>query len=202
MARAGQLDRQNGRAPRRFLRFVEEHGLAIRHRAGLGTEGRLDPYEAASEFGVVIAKPDELQRLDPRDLAQIRLIDARAWSGSAQELPDGRVLVLLNPNQTPERAASTLMEEIAHAYFGHQPTALISAPMGLTNRTYVKAEEDEAFWTGAAALLPSSVVARAVWHEIPADALAQAYGVSLELVEFRIKTLRLWAWYRDRRAAA
>ncbi len=201
MAHTKRPDRQSGRASRTFLRFVEEHGMALRKQVGVGLEERLDPIAIAPKFGIVIGNLESLQ-LDQQDLQRLRTISARTWSGGAQELPDGRLQILLNPNQTPERAVITVMEEVAHAHFGHQPSFLVPDSAGLIGRTFDEADEDEAYWTGAAALLPSVVVARAVWRAVPAETLASTYGVSVELVEFRIKTLRLWPWYRVDRVAA
>lgn len=202
MPTAKRVDRQSGHAPRSFLRHVEEHGIALRQRAGLGPQDRLDPFAQQAVFDIVVVDPRSLESLDAADHENLRDIDARTWSGSGQPLPDGRLLVLFNPNQTPERAAVTVMEEVAHAHFGHHPSTLVVEPTGLVGRHYDAVAEDEAYWTAAAALLPSAVVARAVWNGVPVGALAAEYGVSAELVEFRIKTLRLWPWYRKRRVAA
>lgn len=194
-------DRETGRAPRGFLRFVEEHGIALRRQAGVGPRARLDPFATHEALGIIIARAGDLQGLDYEDLERLKTLDARTWSGSGQRLPDGRLLILLNPNQTPERAVITVMEEVAHVHFGHEPSALLAEPTGTWGRRYDATSEDEAYWTAAAALLPSQVIARAVWHRVPASTIATEYGVSRELVEFRIKTLRLWQHY-SRQAAA
>ncbi len=197
-----QLKRQSGVGTRAFLRFVEEHGMALRRQAGLGPRDRLDPFSATEAFGIVVVNPRDLEGLAKEDHDHLQGVNARTWSGGAQELPDGRLLILLNPNQTPERAVVTVMEEVAHAHFEHRPSTLLPEPTGLLGRHYNVEAEREAYWTAAAALLPSKVVAHAVWDLIPAEVFAAEYGVSVELVEFRIKTLRLWPWYCERRAAA
>lgn len=202
MTSARRIDRQSGRAPKSFLRFVEEHGIALRERAGLGKQGRLDPFACQSVFGIVILDPKSLTAFDAGDHDRLRDLDARTFSGGAYKLPDGRFMVMLNPNQTPERAAITIMEEVAHIHFGHKPTSLSAEPTDQPGRHYNATTEDEAYWTASAALLPSVVVARAVWNGVPAEDLSAEYGVSVELVEFRVKTLRLWPWYRKRRVAA
>lgn len=197
-----QPNRQTGRATRTFARTIEEHGIAIRQKAGLGRWEQLDPFALQASLNIVIADPRSLGQLTKEDHEQLPLIDARTWSGGAKELPDGRLLVVLNPNQTRERAVVTVMEEVAHAHIGHQPSPLSLNPDQLAGRSYDQVAEKEAYGSAAAALLPSVVVARAVWHSMPAENLSIEYGVSVELVEFRIKTLRLWPWYRDNRAAA
>lgn len=199
---ANGVDQQTRRESRMFLRFIEENGIALRKRAGLGPRERLNPFAAAENFGVVVVNLQDLQKLGAAEMQEIAGIDARTWSGGAIALPNGTLLVVLNPNQTLERATVTLMEEIAHAHYGHTPIALTVEPTGMLGRAYEADTEKEAYWTAAAALLPSSVVARAVWQGIPIETLASSYGVSIELVEFRIKTLQLWPWHREKCAAA
>lgn len=63
----------------------------------------------------------------------------------------------------------------------------------LYKRIYDDAVEQEAYWTAAAALLPSKAVAMAVYRGETADDLAVRYSVSSELAEMRIKTLGLWS---------
>lgn len=64
-------------------------------------------------------------------------------------------------------------------------------------REYDEETEKEAYWTAAAALLPKKVVAMAVYNEVPASQLAARYGTSRELVEMRIKLLKLWSHYKN-----
>jgi hypothetical protein len=176
--------------------------MVLRQKANIETDRRLDPFDLQDKFGIVIADPTGIPFLDQADREQLSRMDARTWSGGAQELPDGRLLILLNPNQTRERAVVTVMEEVAHAHFGHTPSILTTDASTLFGRRYDPVAEDEAYWTAAAALLPSRVIAHAVWHGSPAAAIAALYGVSVELVEFRVKTLRLWPFYRDYQVAA
>ena len=202
MDTAKRPDRESGRAPRQFLRYVEEHAIQLRQQVGLGIQGPLDPVILQGPLGIVIANPVLLMGMSDEDRLKLQGIDARTWSGGGQPLPDGRTLVTLNPNMTKERAAVTIMEEVAHCHFAHTPTALVVEPTGLEVRQYDQVAEDEAYWTAAAALLPSCVVAKAIWKAVPGECIARDYGVSIELVEFRIKTLRFWPFYLDRRRAA
>lgn len=196
------LGRRIRNESRLFLRFIEENGIALRNRAGLSPRERLDPFAAADQFGVVVVNLQDLQMLGAAEMQELAGIDARTWSGGAIALPNGKLLLVLNPNQTQERATVTVMEEVAHAHYGHKPIALTIESTGMPGRTYDPSTEKEAYWTAAAALLPSSVVARAIWQGIPIKTLALTYGVSTELVEFRIKTLQLWPWRREKLEAA
>jgi hypothetical protein len=189
-------------ASRETLRSIEAHASALRARAGVDALERLDPRALAPTFGVVIVDLDDLTNLAPGDRAHLRSVDAKVWSGMGMPLPGDQLLVLLNPSQTPERAASTIMEEVSHAHLDHEPSQLVTEANGMVRRLYDAVIEREAKWTAAAALLPAKVVARAVWTGKSAETLAAEFGVSIELVEFRIKILHLWSEYRGCSVAA
>lgn len=183
---------------RDFLRRIEENGLVLRQKAGIGAEERLYPRALATEFKLQFVEMDELTDLSPADRAYIESLDAKQWSGSSIRLPNDEWLVILHPCQTSERATVTTMEEIAHVYYGHKPSRLVTDATGVTHREYNSQIEDEAYWTASAALLPSKAVARRVYRGFTTEAIAAEFGVSIQLVEFRIKTLRLWSDHKAR----
>ncbi len=179
---------------RRRVDIIEEHASTIRRRANLAPTDTLDPQALAAELGITIIDPAGLHKLSPSHHAIVSGLDARQWSGGAVETADGAHVIVLHPYQTGERINATIMEEIAHILLEHEPSEIRSEG-GLALRTYDKEREQEAYWTGAAALLPAEVVAKAVWRKVEAEELAVEYGVSVELVEFRIKILGLWSEY-------
>jgi IrrE N-terminal-like domain len=178
-----------------FLRRVEDYGAEIRAIAKVSAGAPLDPRSLAPLFKVFVIPIEHIAQLSANDKDIILGLDPATWSGGGVDLPDGLTAVVLHPSQTQERAASTLLEEIAHAHLKHPPSRLIALPGGLRRREYDSAVEREAYWTAAAALLPAKVVARAVWQRAAGE-LSTAFGVSLELVEFRIKILGLWQEYK------
>lgn len=186
------------RTTKDLISFAEEHAAILRRRAGIGPRDRFDPRTLTRELGLVITHPADIPGLRPDDYALVTGVDPRTWSGMGGTLPDGRLLVVLHPAQTEERANVTIMEEVAHAHLGHRPSLLVIQPSGLEKRQYNQADEDEAYWTAAAALLPRLVVAEAVWWGRSVEDLAAAYGASVECAQFRIKTLNLWADHRNR----
>lgn len=180
------------RVTREFLDDVETHAAELRSRAGVGPHEKLAPRLLAEQFNVIIPEMEELTALAPEDREHLSAVDAKVWSGAGVPLPDGRILVLLNPRQTLERAAVTIMEEVAHVYLGHQPSRIESLPNGVQKREYDRDKEWEAYSVAAAAILPRYAVARSVWNGRSAESIATEYGASRELVEMRIKLLRLW----------
>jgi Zn-dependent peptidase ImmA (M78 family) len=173
---------------------IEEHAAMMRVRAGVGPTEKLDPRAFAAKLAIPIIDPTGVEKLSPAQREIVGNLDARQWSGGAVTTADGTHVIVLHPRQTGERINATIMEEIAHILLGHEPSAIHSEG-GLTLRTYDKESEQEAYWTGAAALLPAVVVAKALWRNVSAETLAVDYDVSVELVEFRIRILGLWSEY-------
>lgn len=178
-----------------FLRHVEDHAQHLRDRAGVGPADRLDPRALTGELKVRLVSLENIEGLSAKDREHLSSVDPRVWSGAGMPLPDGYTLVILHPGQPPERATVTIMEEVCHAHYRHAPSQLATLPGGIIKREYNPEMETEAYWTAAATLLPAPVVARSVWRRM-ARSLARDYGVSNELVEFRVKTLGLWREYR------
>lgn len=180
---------------RPFLRRLEETALELRRRVGVGPLGPLDPMLLQEQFGCTIVTDEAVVAMTPEMRALVRTVTPQEWSGTGIPLLSGKLLVILNPDQTPERARVTALEEVAHQHYGHEPTRIAILPTGVVNRTFNPRNEQEAYWTAAAALLPMKAVARAVWGGQSSVDLATAYGVSIELAEFRIKILGLWSHY-------
>jgi Zn-dependent peptidase ImmA (M78 family) len=92
------------------------------------------------------------------------------------------------------------MEEISHVFLGHQPTKLKIVredEQGRTvSRDYRKADEDAAYGTGAAALVPFMALRKFVLEGQTSLQIARHFRVSRELVEYRLKVTRLWNTYK------
>lgn len=173
------------------MHHYEESARSLRAQAGVGPYEPFDPLTFLAELGVVLEYPDEMTIL-PQTLAEsIAQLDAKKWSGMGLVLPSGKLYVVLNRSQTLERARATLLEEVAHQFHGHTLVGLSAG--GRTE--YHPEQEREAKFTAAAALLPSKVVAQAVYRGDSATVIAKTYGASVELAEMRIKTLNLWNHY-------
>jgi Zn-dependent peptidase ImmA (M78 family) len=126
------------------------------------------------------------------DETRKHLAGSRNWSGGVTEsLPDGTRVVVMNENQSRERRAATLMEEICHTLLGHTPSA-ISAGAEVEGRTYNRAVEDEAYGVGAAALLPYRALSESLSRGYSVETIARRFGVTQALVEYRMRVLGLW----------
>jgi hypothetical protein len=110
------------------------------------------------------------------------------WSGGfvPTVLPNGTRLCMLNPDQSHRRQKITLMEEIAHLFLGHSPTVL-SMSGESRYRDFNEEQEKEAYGVGAAVLLPWRLIFPMLNGGDNFDYLSEAFDVTRELVQYRIK---------------
>ncbi|MBK8466930.1 MAG: ImmA/IrrE family metallo-endopeptidase [Chloracidobacterium sp.] len=186
-------------------RQYEIRALGLREFAGLRRDDeRLDPFELAYYANLLVIPFEEIEALSPETVEHLLGGGKEAWSGGAasQTLPDGRKLIILNPTHGKNRHAATLMEEISHVFLGHKPSRLAIENRNkegkIIARDYNHAIEEEAYSTGAAALVPYTALRRMVEHGKTVAEIARHFYVSRALVEYRIKVSRLWETYSDK----
>ena len=183
-------------------RQFELYALGFRDFAGVRADVPLDPFRLASFANLLVVGFDQIKELSPEVREHLLGEASEKWSGGACSLPlpDGRKIVILNPNHGRMRTNATLMEEVSHVFLGHQPSRLkvvAETESGRTvSREYRKADEEAAYATGAAALVPFSALRRFVFDGKTSQQLAKHFRVSRELVEYRLKVTRLWRTYR------
>jgi hypothetical protein len=161
---------------------------------------RFEPLDLAPKVGLTV-HPCTFAGLDSDEIAHLQNSGHLSWSGGVlpEPLPDGTKLCILNPLQSQRRIRITLMEEICHCYFRHEPTALVINAEGLLVRDFNKRQEEEAFGVGAAVLLPWSLLFHKLNNGTELEELTEAFDVTLQLLEYRIKVTGATALYRSRR---
>lgn len=193
------LDLPPGEKWRRF----ELNGQGFRDFARVAPDEPLNPFKLARFANLLVLNLDQIKGLSDKTREHLLGSGSDEWSGGAASLPlpDGRRIVILNPNHGPARTNATLMEEISHVFLGHTPTRLTVATKDHRGRAlcrdYRKADEEEAYASGAAALVPFQSLRRFVLNGNTAVQMAKHFRVSRELVEYRMKVTRLWKTYRD-----
>src|SRR5688572_3798281 len=144
--------------------------MGLREFAGLSRDDeRLSPFDLAKYANLLVASFEQIEPLLSEETKRHLLTDASdKWSGGAcsQKLPDGRKLIILNPTHGANRQNATLMEEISHVFLGHKPSRLAINARDKSGkiiaRDYNHAIEEEAYSTGAAALVPYAGLRRMV----------------------------------------
>ena len=183
-------------------RHFELNALGFRDFAGVRSGAPLDPFRLAKFANLSVVDFDQIKGLSPETREHLLGPASENWSGGACSLPlpDGRRIVILNPNHGRMRTNATLMEEISHVFLGHQPSRLKVVAETASGRTisreYRKADEAAAYATGAAALVPFSALRTFVLEGQTSLQIAKHFHVSRELVDYRLKVTRLWRTYR------
>jgi len=184
-------------------RQFELRAIGFRNFARVQPDAPLDPFRLAAFANLLVLDFEQIQGLSEKSREHLLGTAAESWSGGAtsRSMPDGRKIVILNPTHGRLRTNATLMEEISHVFLGHQPNRLhviTEDERGRTSaRDYRKADEEAAYGTGAAALVPYSSLRRSLLKGQTSSQIARHFKVSRELVEYRLKVTRLWQAYRS-----
>lgn len=185
-------------------RHHEVRAQGLREFAGLKSDKqRLDPFELAKYANLLVVTFEEIKGLSEEARRHLIGTGKDKWSGGAasRKLPDGRKLIILNPTHGKNRHNATLMEEISHVFLGHKPSRLAIESKNKEGKTiardYNADIEEEAYSTGAAALVPYSSLKKLVRDGKTAAQIARHFNVSRALVEYRIKISRLWDSYKE-----
>src|SRR5437868_7551049 len=192
----------------------------MRDFAGVSGDQPLDPFALAQAAKLLVVDFDSIEGLSPESRKHLLSEGAEEWSGGAcsRPLPNGWRLVILNPAHGKQRNRATLMEEVAHVFLGHTPNRLAiigrnpTVREGAENpggnptvreganqtlaRDYNHDDEEAAYAVGAAALVPYEALRRFVNRGRRSGEIARHFGVSRQLVEYRIKVTHLWNQYK------
>jgi Zn-dependent peptidase ImmA (M78 family) len=149
----------------------------------------------------MVVEFEQLKGLSERARQHLLGPASESWSGGACSLPDGMKLVILNPNHGSARTKATLMEEICHVFLAHQPNRLSIVTRDdrgkVMNRDYRKADEEEAYGVGAAALVPYATLKKLLLQGKTSLQIGLHFRVSRELVEYRMKVTHLWREFKN-----
>jgi hypothetical protein len=179
-----------------FINWIEGQAHGLREMSGVSTFGRLEPTELAKKMSVEVIDPSKIKQLAREILDQL-FSDPDSWSAGTLPLPNGKMIVVMNPTHKETRQRASLMEELVHIKLKHKPTKLAHAN-GMTIRNWDQTQETQAYWIGAAALLPRRVMKGAKTLGWTVEKIAQDHGVSTQLVKFREKVLGIRLNREDR----
>ena len=186
-------------------RHHELRALGLRDFAGLSRDDeRLDPFELARFAKLLVVSFELIEAMSDETKSHLLGDGKDAWSGGAasHRLPSGEKLIILNPTHGRNRHNATLMEEVCHVFLGHKPSRLAVENRNkegkVIARDYNHSIEEEAYSTGAAALVPFTALKRMVNEGKTILEIARHFYVSRALVEYRIKVSRLWDEYKEK----
>lgn len=180
---------------------MEKMAEEFRADLGLKDDMPLDPFLIEVQ-GVKIISLDELPELDKGTKKQLNETGSRSWSAMSVPIDDEHNdwVILYNKTNDKERTRVSILEELWHIFLGHKLTTVVKVG-SCYGRSYESNEEHDAYYIAAASMLPESQIQRFVKNEEDASVAAKRFGVSRELVEYRVKRLGLWRAYQRRRVS-
>ena len=172
---------------RGFKSWCERAAAEYRQTLGVPLDSALDPRALAVLLGVRVTTPEALPALPPASRRQLTEIDPESWSAVTVSQGDAR-LVVLNSGHSQARQASSLAHELAHVILNHtSDRSRLSREGFLLRTTFDKEQEEEADWFAGCLLVPREGLLRASWRNRSAAALAVHFGVSEDLLTWRLR---------------
>ena len=172
---------------RGFKAWAERTAAAVRRELELSPVEPLDPYLLAARLRVRVVSPRDFPDLPPDIVTQLLERDATGWSAATLVI-HGINIVIYNPTHSLGRQASNMVHELAHIMLKHEPAkVMFSQDEQMATRTFDQRQEDEANWLGWTLLLPRDALVAARRRRMAKAQIAQEYGVSENLVRYRLQ---------------
>jgi transcriptional regulator with XRE-family HTH domain len=175
---------------------MEKMARQFRKELGLMDSSPLEALAISIE-GVDVFVPTQISELSEKCLRHLTKTGSQEWSAMSVPLDfDGnRWAILRNVQHSVERQRVTYLEECWHILLGHKLTKIARVAEAY-GRTFESSEEHDAFYLASASLLPDKAVINCVNNGKLSAHIGEQFGVSPELVEYRIKRLGLWRKFK------
>jgi len=172
---------------RGFKSWSEKVAIAYRQELNLIVLDPLCPRQFAEHMEVLVWTPEQVPSL-PSDVLKRLKTDKASWS-AVTICSLGHDLIILNSSHASTRQASDLMHELSHLVIGHTPARVdVTQDNQLVLNTYDRDQEDEANWLAGTLLLPREAIMYWLCRRESVMSLAGRYGVSEDMVNWRINT--------------
>lgn len=158
--------------------------LAAEVRAELGLEALdpLNPFALAEDLAIPVTPLSALAEAIPDAVHQLSRVDSGAFSAATVFLGPRR-RIIYNDAHSRARQHSDMSHECAHALLRHPPRPAFD---GSGCRDWDADEEDEANFLGAALLVTEEATLHIVRREMDFNQAAHFYGVSRQLLRWRM----------------
>lgn len=169
---------------RGFKTEANSYARDMRSELGIEPHGSLCPWKLAEHLGYVIVKLSDFVTSEPKAVEYLTSMVGQA-EFSAVTLPYGDTpWIVHNDSHSPGRQAANLAHEAAHGLLCHQAAPLTDAN---GTRIFNREQENEANWLGPALLISEEAALHITRQRLLNAVACQMYGVSLELLQMRLR---------------
>lgn len=171
---------------RGFKAYANKIALEVREELGLESHDALCPWDLAAHLEIPVTTLQALANANPRLAGHVDYLARRQPRVfSAITLFDGpKRFIIHNHGHAPTRQRSDLAHELAHALLRHPPHPLFCSR---GQRIYNRILEAEAAWLGPVLLVPNEAAQLVVARGMSEDAAVRHFGVSRDLLKFRLR---------------
>ena len=171
--------------PRGFKAKANRIAVGIRCQMGLRPDAPVDPRCLAEWLEIPLVPLIMFANELPVSVRQLRVEDLSAFSAVLIRLDHQRQIILYNDSHRIPRQNSSIAHELSHVLLLHPATP----PFDSSGHRAVDNEiEQEADCLAAHILISNEAAMRIVWSGETLQDVSERYGVSAEMLEFRLNT--------------
>ena len=179
--------------PHGFKAKANRIAVGVRHQIGLKPEAPIDLRALATHLHLTLVPITDFGSTCPRQVTQLVEKDSRAFSALLLPIGSGRKIVLYNDRNSEGRFNSDIAHEISHVLLAHPP----ASPFDDSGcRAFDKDIEHEANCLSGYILIPDEAARKIVKCGLPQHYACGEYGVSREMLEFRLNSSGARIWHR------
>ena len=172
--------------------------VEVRTKMGLARYAPFDPFAYAEMLGILCIPVSTLPGCSEETLAYVAG-EGRGDFSAITVYRGARAIIVYNDNNTLERQVSDVSHELAHITLKHVPRPVIGEGGCRVWDKEQEEQEDEAAWLSGAFLVPADIALAIARKGVPVEEAAQFYGVSVEMMRYRLNATG--AYIRARREA-
>lgn len=178
---------------------MEAMSSQFRKNLGLKNNDPFEPFDLEIE-ALQIVRLSDLDGLAEEQKEHLLGSGSRQWSAMSVPLDEQQEswTIVVNDSHDIERQRVSLLEEVWHILQGHKLTTITKVGQGY-GRSFESEDEHDAYYLAASTLVPADSLMKMVMQGVAGDKIATHFGVSKDLVEYRIKRLGLWSQYKGRK---
>lgn len=167
---------------RGFKTEAEELAREVRSELDLGSVDPLNPWRLAQHLLIPVIPLSDYNVVEPSVVKQFGFVEKDAFS--AVTIFDGsRRMIVHNDFHSERRQASNIAHELSHGLLLHPPSPPLSE---LGMRNWNQDIEDEANWLAGVLLIPEEAALYIVSRDLSDSQAGKIYGVSTDMVRFRV----------------
>ncbi len=168
-----------------FKKECEEICHEVRAELGLDRYAPFDPFALAKHLLIPYEPIEEYASEDGCEWAVAHLTEEGRDEFSAAMVYRGtRRRILYNGRNSPARMRSDVAHELSHVLLEHEPGPVRGEG---ESRTWNPEQEKEAAWMGGVLLVPEHVALHIARLDTPITGAASSYGVSVDLIQWRLR---------------